>query len=116
MIVVDKTESEVPKVILDYILRKNWLYEGARESDLTGLKSWVFRFQEILQTKKRKNFSPINPLKSSIYEPLQKIIKKISCVIVIIVLLYRCCGDGPQNVGSGLRLRERKNDYDKKDY
>lgn len=31
---VDKTESEVPKVILDYILRNNWLYEGARESDL----------------------------------------------------------------------------------
>ena len=47
-----------------------------------------------------------------LYEPLQKIIKKISCVIVIIVLLYRCCGDGPQNVGSGLRLRERKNDYE----
>ena len=83
MMVVDKTESEVPKVILDYMLRKNWLYEGVRESDLADLKSWIFRFQETLQTKNEKIFPPINPLKSSIYEPLQKIIKKISCVIVL---------------------------------
>jgi hypothetical protein len=83
MMVVDKTESEVPKVILDYILRNNWLYEGARESDLADLKSWVFRFQETFQTKNEKIFSPINPLKSSTCEPLQKIIKKISCIIVL---------------------------------
>ena len=69
----------------------------------TRPKKLGFSFSRDPPNKKMKKIFPlINPLKSSTYEPLQKIIKKISCVIVLIVLLYWCCGDGPQNIGSGL--------------
>ena len=52
--------------------------------DLAGLKSWVFRFQEILQTKNEKIFPPINPLKSSTYK---RIITPIRLSISITTLL-----------------------------